>query len=237
MPKRKRPKHLNKETLNHAKLRGKWKRWLPQMRHDLTDLMGMWEIFWQLQDVARENPAVLKPGSFFDWMCRNYMIAITVGIRSFMDHSSDSRSLWRMLYGILENPGVIDREVHVRMYRGTSVGVSFGHVTFDTVVGVGRPCLSQRQVRSDLHELENVSERIRRFVNKRVAHKTTPGEIRRLPKLHEVDSAIDQIDKVLCKYNLLLTGQGMDTLHAVRQYDWREVLWEPWIPIGSRLRP
>jgi len=207
------------------------------MRHDLTDLLGMREIFWQLQDVARENPAVLKPGSFFDWMCRNYMVAITVGIRSFMDQSSDSRSLWRMLYEVLENPGVISRDTHVRMYRGTAVGVSFGHSTFDNVVGERQPCISQRTVRSDLRKLEDASERIRRFVNKRIAHKTSPGEIRRLPKLREVDSALDTLDRVLCKYNLLITGQGMDTLHAVRQYDWREVLWEPWIPMGSKLRP
>ena len=207
------------------------------MRRDLTDLLGKREIFWELQEVAKENPRVLSPGSVFDWMCRNYIVALTVGIRSFTDQSRGSRSLWRMLYEILENPGVIDRAAHVRMYLSTPMGPELGHLSFNSVVGKGHSCLPQRAIRADLRKLEDASERVRRFVNKRIAHRTSQGEIRRLPKFNEVDAALDTLDQICCKYNLLLTTQGMSSLHATRQYDWREALWEPWVPKGSKLRP
>jgi hypothetical protein len=231
---RNRPKLAKRVPAEHPKLRDRWKSWLPQMRNDLTYLLGSREIFWELQEVAKENPAILTPGSFFDWMCGNYMAAASVGARSFVDQSRTGHSLWRMLYEILENPGVINREAHVKMYRGVR---DLGEMTFNSVVGRGKQYLPQRAVRADIRKLEDASERVRRFVNKRIAHKTMRGEIRRLPRLNELDAALNTIDELLCKYNLLLTAQGMSTMHATRQYNWQEVLWEPWILKGSKLRP
>lgn len=109
-------------------------------------------------------------------------------------------------------------------------------MSFNKVVGKGRAYLSQAILRSDLRRSENASERVRRYVNKRIAHRANAGTIRRLPRLKELDSALDTLDEVLCKYNLLLTAEGTNSLHATRQYDWREVLWEPWLLPGSKYR-
>src|SRR5688572_24693339 len=138
MRRRSRPKALNRSTAGHPKLRRRWRKWLQRMRPDLADLLGKREIFWDLQEVAEENPKVLNPGSFFDWMCRNYIVSVTVGVRSFMDQSRDSHSLWRLLYEVLENPGVINRESHVNMYRTTPMGIQLGHMSFNSVAGKGR---------------------------------------------------------------------------------------------------
>lgn len=206
------------------------------MRRDLTNLLASQKIFWELQEVAKQNPKVLSTGDFFDWMCSNYVATVSIGIRSFTDQSHGSHSLWRMLYEILENPGVIERAAHVRMYVAAP-GAEYGHSTFDNIVGRGRTFLSQRAIRTDLRRIEDSSERVRRFVNKRIAHRNSPGRIRRMPKFSEVDSALRTLDEILCKYNLLLTGQGMESLKPIFQHDWRHVLWEPWIPEGSSLRP
>lgn len=200
-------------------------------------MLGKREIFWELQEVAKENPKVLKPGTLFDWMCRNYVVAQAIGIRSFMDQSKGSHSLWRMLFEILEHPRVISRNTHVKMYRTTPMGESLGHMSFNAVAGKKAAYLRQRSVRRDMRRLEDASERVRRFVNKRIAHRTGFGEIRRLPKFDELDAALTALDDIFCKYNLLLRAQGLTTCHATRQYDWREVLWEPWVLKGGKLRP
>lgn len=171
------------------------------------------------------------------WMCENYIATISIGVRSFTDQSKNSRSLWRMLYEILENPGVLDRESHARMYFSNPFGISFGRQCFNDVVGKDVQLLPQQVIRSDLRRLEDTSERVRRFVNKRIAHRTKRGELRRPPKFNELDAAIDNLDKTLCKYNFLLTGQSGESFHATRQYNWQEVLWEHWIPKGSKLHP
>jgi hypothetical protein len=236
MPKRERPKKFKHNPADHAALHRRWKSWLPDMKRDLSDLLGKEETFWDLQEVAKENEKILNPGNFFDWMCRNYVVAQVIGIRSFLDCRKDSRSLWRMLYEILENPGVIDRGRHVRKYRTSPLGESLGHLSFDAVAGRGRSALTQRSIRADLRALEDEGERIRRFANKRIAHRTSPGKIRRLPKFDDVDAALSKIDEIFCKYNLLLTANGSSSMRATKQFDWKEVLYEPWIPRGSKLR-
>ncbi len=235
MARRTRPKTYRHGS-DHAKLRQRWRRWLPGLRQDLTHLLGKREILWELQEVAKENKRVLNPGAFFEWMCQNYVVTVSVGIRSFTDQHPKSQSLWRILYEVLENPGVIERQAHVRMYVAAP-GAEYGHLTFDNVVGRGRAFLSAQAVRSDLRKLEDASERVRRFVNKRVAHRNAPGKIRRLPKFNDIDAALDVLDHLLCKYNLLLTAQGMESMRATRQYNWQSVLWEPWIPKDSKLHP
>lgn len=236
MAKRQRPKVQRHDVSLHGRLRRRWRKWLPDIKRDLQDLLGRQEIFWELQEVAKENTAILNPGEFFDWMCRNHMIAISVGVRSLIDLDKRSHSLARILFEMLENPKIISRDWHVRMYRGTPLGEEFGHMSFNSSVGINSKYLTQTAIRSDLRRIEDASERIRRFVNKRVAHRASRGAIRRLPRLNELDSALNTLDDVFCRYNLLLTADGGDSVRATRQYDWREVLWKPWVPNGSKLR-
>jgi hypothetical protein len=197
------------------------------MLNEMTDLLASREIFWELQEIAKRNPKVFEPGAFFHWLSTNYIIAMTIGARKFVDQSRDSHSLWRLLYEILEHPGAINRRSHTTLYRNTWPG--FGNASFSEIAGTKRRQLSQQRVRSDLRAIENASVRIRRFVNKRVAHLTAQGQIRRAPSFNDLDSAIDTIDRILCKYNRLLRAEGASSAKATRQYDWTEVLTIPWI--------
>jgi hypothetical protein len=197
------------------------------MLDEMTDLLAKREIFWELQNVAKKNPKVLRPGAFFHWLSTNYIIAMTIGARRFVDQSRDSHSLWRMLFEILEHPGAISRRSHTSFYRNTPLG--FGNASFSNVAGTKGQCLSQQRVRSDLRAMENASRRIRRFVNKRVAHLTDEGQLRRAPNFDDLDTALNTIDRILCEYNLLLRAQGMSSAKATRQYDWTEVLTTAWV--------
>ena len=90
------------------------------MKSGLAHLLGKREIFRDLQKIARENRRILEHGAFFDWMCTNYTVAVTIGVRSFTDQSRKVDSLWRLLYEALENPGVFSRRAHQALYRSTS---------------------------------------------------------------------------------------------------------------------
>jgi hypothetical protein len=208
---------------------------LRPIKNDLTDLLGKREIFWELQEVAQENPNVLQHGAFFDWMCRNYIAAVVMSVRGFVDERSDVLSLWRMLYEILEHPGVINRRAHCALYRGTSAqALDMGNITFDNIASKGASLLSQRDIKRDMRDLEDASARVKIFANKRIAHRAPARELRRHPKFNELDAAMDTIDRVFCKYNLALTASGMSSAQATRQYNWMEVLYEPWIKPGSK---
>lgn len=227
MARRFRPKQKVTDSKSHVQLRRRWRTRLPRLLNEMTDLLAKREIFWDLQNVAKKNPKVLNPAAFFHWLSTNYIIAMTMGARRFVDQSKNSHSLWRMLFEILEHPGVISRRSHTSFYRNTPPG--FGNTSFSNIAYTKGRYLPQQRVRSDLRAIENASVRIRRFVNKRVAHLAAEGQLRRAPNFNELDSAFDTIDRILCKYNLLLRGQGMSSAKATRQYDWTEVLTTAWI--------
>ena len=56
-------------------------------------------------------------------------------------------------------------------------------------------------------------------------------------RFDELDDAMDTIDRLFCKYYLLLTALGKQSAFATRQYDWMEALHEAWVPPGSKFRP
>ena len=235
---RNRPKKFHQEPVRHPNLRKRWQHWLPRMSTDLSQLLGKREIFWELQDVVKENPQILENDTFFDWMCTNYIAAASIGVRSFTDQSKDSHSLWRMLYEILEHPRIINRITYKKLYRSAPKSQYFDMAdsAFNNLVGMEKSYLSQKDVRRDLRILEDASERVRKFTNKRVAHRTPLGEIKRLPTFDELDQSMDTIDKIFCKYNNLLAASGMSSTFATRQYDWKESLHEPWVKVGSKFR-
>ena len=110
------------------------------MGKDLAHLLGKREIFWDLQKIARENRRILEHRAFFDWMCTNYIAAVTMGVRSFTDQSKNVHSLWRLLYEALENPRVLSRRAHQALYRRTLALPDFdmANLTFDNEVGRGK---------------------------------------------------------------------------------------------------
>lgn len=238
MPRRIRPKKYNLDKSGYSKLRTKWRKWLPDLATNLSEIIAKKEIFWELQEIAKENKNILKQPNFFEWMCQNYIDSVSIGIRKFTDHDRRSRSLWVMIFQILECPGIISRKSHVSHYtEKVHKEFDMGNITFDNVVGKNKPCLTQTQIKSDLKQLEDANERIKRFVNKRIAHFNTSGSIRRLPTFKELDNALDVIDKLFCKYNLLLTASGEESMHAERQVNWTEVLWDAWVKPGSKFYP
>jgi hypothetical protein len=232
--KRTRPVKFNLDKTKHAQLRHRWRSWLSPLSLELNNLKWKQDIFWKLQDISKQNNELLKPGDFFNWMCDNYSIAVPVSVRRFDDQDKRSRSLWRILYEILENPGIISRQAHLRLYGKDQK--SLGNTTFDYLVGPGQELLSQRQVRSDLKKLEDDAGRIRLLVNKRIAHFTKPGDIRKLPKYEDLDKALDTIVKVLSKYTLLLTGKNISVSFEdeERSTHWMKVLIKPWLNPESR---
>ena len=167
-------------------------------------------------------------------MSTNYVVAINIGVRRLTDTSRDVHSLCRLLDDILHHPGAINRRSNRALYRG--LPREMADRSFDSLVGPKSWALPQRVIEADLRTIKSASARVRRFTNKRIAHRTPKKTIRRLPTFQELDDGLDCLNTVLCKYNTLITAAGMSTTEATRQYYWQEVLFLPWIPVGNPLR-
>ena len=89
---------------------------------------------------------------------RNVPFAPLAAERQAVRHRRRLSFAERMLFEILEHPGVVSRRSHVSFYRNTLRG--FGDACFDNVIGSKGKCLSQKQIRSDLRSIEDASLRL-----------------------------------------------------------------------------
>lgn len=219
------PKNRNLKL--ERKLRRRWRSWLPAMITHMGELLESREIFLGLQEIARNNPKILDPGDFVDWMYNNYITHLTVGARKFTDRDNRSQSLGTMLSQILEHPEAINLRAYKTLYSSRMIEYSDKH--FYHLIGCRKENLSKSLIRSDIRRIKEATKRVHKFVNKRVAHFNSPGKIRRLPTFDELYGVLDTLNELLCKYDCLLNGSGEETTYETPTYNWKEVLYEPWI--------
>jgi hypothetical protein len=215
------------------RLRRKWRRWIQRISTDLAIQLLHNETYRELGEVVKANPRIQSPGDIHRWMVGNYIAAASLGVRRLTDKDQRSPSFWRLLYELLRYPNVITRQSHRSLYKGSRL---IADLTFDGIAGRGRQVLGPGVVRHDLRSLEDTVERIHRFANKRIAHLAPQGSIRKLPTFATLEDNLKYLDELVRKYNTLLTASGHTTLKPTRQYYWRSILFEPWIPKGSPLR-
>lgn len=222
------PKNKLKPQSDPEALRLLWAEWLSRMSRDIRDLLTKQQIFWELQKIAKRNKEMLSNGLFFDWMCKNYMVAASVTARRFVDQASDTESLRIMLDQILGNPGIINRRSHNTLYGEHLTSTSDND--FDKLVGKGVEVLSQEEIQTDINLIDHAdskADKIRIYVNKNIAHFINPKKIKKLPILNELDKAIEDVFQLVAKYSLLISGRLVD--RPPLGNDWRAVLYKPWI--------
>ncbi|MDX8395452.1 MAG: hypothetical protein R8K22_03460 [Mariprofundaceae bacterium] len=218
-------------------LRRKWRRWLPRLRNDVTDLYHKLQIYKELVEVIKSNAATIDPPVFFNWMRDNYVVAICIGIRRLSDSDVRSISIRILLDEIAMRPETLSRESYRALHWRKGLTSRDADVSFDIIVGTGRAYVSKHVVNEDKSSLMEVDMKIRRLVNKRLAHHAPLTQAGKPPTFDELEEALEVFDKLLAKYNSLITGDSLVTLYSNPQYDWRKAIQVPWMSNDPRQRP
>ncbi len=206
----------------------KWNRWLDVIYADIQSLLVNRHIFQEVQAIIKANPKLQVPSSFYEWMGVNHAASIAVGIRRQLDMDSRSVSLVRLLMELKRYPEVITRRRFVALYKGHPVAAQFAHRDFDGVAGYGRSYASPGMVRSDLARLKQIGQRLRRFVNKRIAH-LDRRKYKNPPTYQEVDECLEVMETFLRKYVLMFRAEAHVKILPTWQYDWKAIFRVPWI--------
>jgi hypothetical protein len=74
---------------------------------DIGELLWKRRIFRDLVEVSKNSPQVLEPGAFVEWSRHSYALTTAVGGRRCIDTDRRSISLGRLLYELVECPGVL----------------------------------------------------------------------------------------------------------------------------------
>ena len=230
-------------TIPAYALRKKWRRWLPRLKDDISNLYHDLQIYKDLVEIIKANPETLNPPVFFNWAENNFLAIFCVGIRRLADTDLRSISLYRLLQEISWRPDIVSRRSYVMLQSRRGINASrYKDIlnpfnAFDEVAVKDKSRISEKLVKRDLDDLKKVEDRIKLLVDKRIAHHAPLSQIRKFPKKRQIEEALEFYDHLLAKYYTLLTGEGYSTFYATPQYDWRIVFQRPWMSSDPRKKP
>jgi len=155
-----------------------------------------------------------------------HIALVLTGVRRQIKIDSQSISLARLLSEIRDNPEKISRQYYRDLYIGSTVEV-LADATFDRLAGGGTSHYPQIRATRDLAALKTRARECEAFADRRIAHRDT-REPTVVPKFSNASRAIKLMDRLWCKYDLLLNANHTDTLMPTFQYDWAEVFDVAW---------
>ena len=246
---------MNQEFKISPKLK-KWLKWMEVIQTEIQKLLRDTNMFWEVQDIIRENPRIQKPSAFYSYLGRTYLSHALAGLRRQIKPQKDSISVVGLLDEIAKNPEELSRNYYRSLYANPD-GPDISQIEMEGREGLeemGITDTSQlkdliqmddfaryadangehvcpKMVKDDLKRLKSALEKHEEFADKRIAHwdKNEPDVI---PKFGELDDCIKLLDKIYVKYHLLFHAESIETLMPTYQYEWKKIFLEPWLKTG-----
>ncbi len=207
--------------------------WLQTIEKDITDLVIDDYVFWEIQELFKNNKELRgTPSIINQWMASAFIQATAVGVRRQTDKNPESISFYRVLTELKQYPSLASRAYHVSLYQNSSIppelAVDMGNGTYDTIIGIGVAQPSPDQIQQDIDKLTTTVQQINKYVNKRVAH-YDQNTFTAIPKFDDLSACLVAFEELIKKYKLLLTAIGLPSLLPTFQYDWRAAFRIPWV--------
>ena len=211
------------------------KRWLERVHGSVTEAVVNQHIFWEVQQIIRDNPQLQSTSSaFYDWMASTFAHSTVLAVRRQLDTDRNSISLHRFLLEVRKFPKVISRSYHRSLYVrpefSTAYANNMANHTYDIQVGKDANELDVSAVNLEIEALKAASEVIHHYADRIVAHYDNRGLERDSPKFDDLTHSLSVIEKLVLRYGLLLNGASQTSLLPTFQYDWKSVFRIAWLP-------
>ena len=232
----------------------KWLEWMEKIHNDIQALVEDANMFWEVQDIIRENPRIQKPNAFYSYLARTYLSHALVGLRRQTKLQKDSISFVGLLDEITKNPEELSRSYFDSLCSHSNGPDLSQVVGRESLEKVGIADSSQlkaiikmddfppyadssgahvcpQMVEDDRKRLESAAKKHEAFVDKRIAHrdKRKPTVV---PTFEALDDCIKLLNRTYVKYHFLFHAESMDTLMPTYQYEWKSIFCEPWLKVG-----
>jgi len=218
----------------------KWNKWIDIIRSEITDLSINRNIFWEVQDIIKNNPKIQKPSSFYEFLVHIYVASALMGIRRQVKIDENSISFARLQKEICHTPEILSRKRFFNLYKGSSVEKiakrmgstveKFVSRDFDKFAGKIGNHVDPELIKLDFEELKSKAQKCEKYADRRVAH-FDKQPMSNIPTFEDLDNCIDVLEKLLKKYYLLFRAGSLASILPVSQnkYDWKAIFKEAWI--------
>ncbi len=201
---------------------------------EVIRMMGNRSIFQEIIEISKQNKEIDKNNSFWDFLKESYVALMVSAVCRQTDTDSRSSSLINLLNTILDRSITenLTKEWYCQQYHGNDGAMpgfmeGIGRGDFESHFGLGEH-IDSDIVNSDLKRLIEKTKEIKRYRNKRIAHRDSNDKLVFDVNFNDLDAAIETIREITSKYYLLLK-QGGNDLIPVDQTDWQKLFTVPWI--------
>jgi type I restriction enzyme M protein len=201
---------------------------------EVIRMMGNKKIFEEIVGVAKKNSNINQGNSFWDFLKESYVALMVSAVCRQVDPDERSASLYNLLKKILYNPTVIqalNKDWYSGQYHSDNDAIpgfmeAIGERDFANNFG-SKEYVDPAIVYMDLKKLEEDTKEIKKYRNKRVAHRDRTEQPFKA-NYDDLHKAVETVRAITSKYYLLLK-QGSNDLIPIDQTDWQKIFTMPWI--------
>jgi hypothetical protein len=193
-----------------TQLVAKWRRWLHRIEKDqLQDLLINRHLFQQFRACIAAHTGSDRGANLAWWMAQNYLAFAATAIRRTGEPPKanwKSVSLIILLTELAAHDSLLTRERFRGLYKNR-VAKRFADRDFSKITGSkAATSMSEAKINRDIRSLKAATKKMKKLVDKVVAH--TEEDRRKVPRIQysEIDKAIDLLEATWKRYSLLLNG-------------------------------
>ncbi len=206
-----------------------WLRRFELIETDVQQTLLRRHVFHRLQEIVAANPRLHRPSYLYDYLAETYAVSAAIAVRRHARRDRPEEApLIGLLHDVRRTPEVLTRTRHIALYEEVGMPADIAEREFDRLAGPGTAHFDLRHVQPDIDALHGVADRLERYATQRIAHLDTQ-EPTDIPNFEDLDRALDELERLVRRYRLLLRAEGGDVLPVI-VYPWEAVLEVPWIP-------
>jgi len=184
------------------------------------------DMYEEYQEVLADSTKEVKKATVFhDWLKGLYVTNVSVGVRRVTDRDRRVVSLVKLLEDIEKYAACITREWYLGHYEDAFLRQQIGEPAFDAW---GRETLEPMLVAEDRGRIVDATSAVKRYVDKRLAHHERTFEESIDVTWSELNTAVDVIEQVFCRYYELLTASSL-MINDITHQHWDHIFWNPWV--------
>jgi hypothetical protein len=219
----------------------KWNKWINLILSEIRGLSIDRNIFWEVQDIIKNNPNIQKPSKFYNFLRNIYAASALMGIRRQLKIDKDSISFARLLQEISDTPKILSRTRFFAYYKGSTIEKiairmgstveEFASRDFDKFAGKKKNYVDPELIKLDFEELKSKAQKCEKYADRRVAH-FDKKVISNIPTFVDLDNCIDYLEILMKKYYFLFRASSLTSILPISQnkYDWKTIFKKAWIP-------
>lgn len=212
-------------------LETKWDSMFKEIDIYLTKIMESRFFFQKFIEIIENNAELPENNHFLVWIWENYLYSNSMGVRRLMDHDKRTNSLYNLLDEIKTNPEILSRKRYASLFEDTGFKNDDTLINsfFDKLVGEGKEHIQPDDVRDDIEILEKKYEKLRKYINMRIAH-IDRSKLKKVPTIRDLDECIVWLEELFKKYYAIFYAGSYTSLVPIPQYPWKDIFKIPWIP-------